>query len=948
MINRFLTLLLILSALSSNAQVFTVDTIAFNGNPNNRINLLILGDGYTTGEMSTFRNDATTVSNYFFSVPPFSLYADFFNVFAIEVVSNESGTDHPETASDCNIGSQPITSVDNYLETTFDYGNTHRCIYSSQGGLVYSIANTNFPLYDFVNVIVNTSYYGGCAGGIAYTSMHSASPEVFVHEFGHMFGDLADEYDSSDPCSAGSSQNINVTQETDPTQIVWKDWLTTAPIPTPAGTNCGLIGLYEGAQYCATNWYRPKCNCKMRSLNQPFCEVCFEQLIFKVNSMVNYIETSSPSNSTTLQLCKNATQNFSASVLNSSNNTVRSQWLVDNVVVVNNSTNFTLNPASLSTGIHQVKLITYDTTLQVKKAMTPYQVLWTVNVRDTAVAVASSNDTEFCTGQTLNLSATGVGTFTWAGPNSYTSSSQNPTISGLTASQSGVYTVTASNSCGTTSSSVNITVSSSVNASITSQGPATFCSGNFVVLDAGSASGRTFQWYRNASPISGATGNVYSAAQTGSYTVLVTITGTSCTATSAPLVVTVNPAPGASISTTDPTVFCQGDSALLQAQTGTGYSYQWFRNSQIIATGTSSQLNALTTGAYTVVTSIGSCSDTSSGISIVVNPVPANAITIQGDTVFCAGDQVDLVAVTCGNCTYQWKQNFTNIGGANSNSYAVSQSGSYNIEITDNGNGCSSSSRQVIVDVLPIPIAVITTAGDSIICDGDSVVLSAPAGAGYFYVWFKDSQPLNDSLQSISVNTTGSYIVEVNNIVCSSQSDPFSLTVNNLPIVNLDPLPDTVCVYNSSIALSGSPFGGTYSGNGVADSSFSPASAGAGLQTISYTYMDSNGCEGLVIDSVFVDICLSTKTLTEQFDFIVFPNPVSGMATLYYSLPNSAIVDFVFMDIAGRIVERIHVGQSVSGENSINVNTTTFSAGVYFLEMRFDGRVLAKKMIVAR
>ncbi len=945
--NKLLILFLLVASTAARAQVFTVDTIAYHGNPNNRINLLIMGDGYTSGELSTFRTDAQSVANYFFSVPPYSLYANFFNVFGIEVVSNESGTDHPETAPDCVIGAQPITAVDNYLETTFDYGGTHRCIFSNQNALVYSIANTNFPLYDFINVIVNTSYYGGCAGGIAYTSMNSASPEVFVHEFGHMFGDLSDEYEYSDPCSAGNTQYINVTQETNPSLIVWKNWLTTAPIPTPSGTNCSLIGLYEGAQYCSTNWYRPKCNCKMRSLNQPLCEVCTEQLIYKVSTMVNYIESHSPSNATTVPLCKNSTLNFSAGILNSTTNTVRSQWLVDNVVAVNNSANFTLNPSSLSTGIHQVKLIAYDTTLQAKKTLTPYQLTWSVNVLAAPAATATSNGTTFCTGQTLNLSASGTGTFSWAGPNAYSSPSQNPSLSNLTASQSGTYTVTATNSCGTSSSSVVVSVSSSVNANITAQGPLNFCSGNSVVLDAGANASNSYQWYNNSGLIPGAGSHDFTAFQSGDYTVAVTITGTTCSATSLPVTVTVNPSPVADITTTDTTVFCQGGSATLQAQTGAGYSYQWFRGNQLLVSSPSSQYNASASGNYSIVATLGSCRDTSGIIGIVVNPNPSNTITIQGDTVFCIGDQVDLSVPSCATCTYQWQKDLVDIHGAIAESYAASEHGYYRVQIINTLTSCSSISRDVFVDVHNMPLAAISADGPAFFCDGDSVELSVASGPSYSFAWYLDAQPLSGSTSpNLTAKTPGAYTVIISDLVCSTQSDPFQVTVNPVPQVSIDALPDTMCIYNSQIALHGSPAGGLFSGSGVVDSSFSPVLAGNGLHAISYIYSDSNGCGDLSSDSIFVDICLGTATLTEFTDFSLFPNPASGFVAIRFYTDHASEVYFTLRDMTGRIVEQFNRGSSASGENSVILNTHSRAPGVYFVEMKSGGRALTKKLVV--
>lgn len=373
-----IVLTILLFTANLNAQVFTIDTLVYNGDPSNRINLVIMGDGYTLLDTAQFRTDALSVANYFLSVHPFNQYRNFFNFFSIKVISNDSGNDHPGTAVDEPGSSHPVTSVDNYLESTFDYG-VHRCVYSNNTGLVFSIANTNFPQYDLVNVIVNTPYYGGCGGSVAFTSMHSASAEVFVHEFGHSFASLSDEYDYGSVCAPGTAQNINVSQQTDTSLLVWKSWLTTAPIPTPAGTDCNLIGLYEGAQYCVTNWYRPKCNCKMRALNQPFCEVCTERLICKIDTLVNLIDEYSPPNNA-VTVCKNAAQLFTVTSVKTIPNTIRTQWFVDNSLVVSNDTSFTFDASLFSAGLHQVKAVNYDTTLEVKKVLASYQQVWNVSV----------------------------------------------------------------------------------------------------------------------------------------------------------------------------------------------------------------------------------------------------------------------------------------------------------------------------------------------------------------------------------------------------------------------------------------------------------------------------------------------------------------------------------------------------------------------------------------
>jgi len=83
------------------AQKFDVDTLVYNGNSNQYINLVILGDGYTNAEMTKFSTDATKFKDYFFQKAPYSNYKNYFNVFIIKTPSPESGVKHPGMSSDC-------------------------------------------------------------------------------------------------------------------------------------------------------------------------------------------------------------------------------------------------------------------------------------------------------------------------------------------------------------------------------------------------------------------------------------------------------------------------------------------------------------------------------------------------------------------------------------------------------------------------------------------------------------------------------------------------------------------------------------------------------------------------------------------------------------------------------------------------------------------------------
>jgi hypothetical protein len=602
-----LTISFICSIFTARSQQFDLDTIYYHGPTANRINLLILGDGYTSSEMNQFHADAQVVADYFFNTPPFSNYREFFNFFTVNVISNESGNDHPATASDEVPGVQPVSSVDNYLESSFDFGGTHRCVYSGQSGLIFNIGNTYAPFYDYITVIVNTAYYGGCGGSIAFTTMHSSSSEIFVHEFGHTFGQLSDEYDYGlIPCSPGTSQAINVSQQTDTSQLVWKKWLTTAPIPTPAGTDCGLVGLYEGANYCTNFWYRPKCDCKMRSLGEAFCEVCAEQLIYKISTMVNYIDSFSPASSVTL--CSNDVQEFSVSIVSNLDSTIRIQWYVDSNLVALNSLHFSFDASAYSPGPHNVMAVTYDTTAESKKNLVSYSQQWQVDVFPLpSAAVSTTHSPTICRPDSARIHAqAGAGyTYLWL---------INDTLlaghfdSLLDVSAGGNYSVVVSlNGCTDTSSSISFHAYDSPDQSVIFSGNDSVCTGLVHMSVANCAC--DFQWLNDSVPIAGAGNRNFDASVTGHYSVIITDTVHGCVSESTPVTGYVADFT-ASISANHQTTICDNDSVTLTAQPP-GYFYQWREDGTPLAGQTGQSLVVHLSGDYDAVVSDGLCTDTS-------------------------------------------------------------------------------------------------------------------------------------------------------------------------------------------------------------------------------------------------------------------------------------------------------------------------------------------------
>ncbi|WP_372752988.1 M64 family metallopeptidase [Labilibaculum sp.] len=254
-------------------QAIPFTKIMGEGDPATSVDIAFIAEGYTAKEMDKFKADAKRVAGYLLDVPPFDRYADRFNIYAIESVSEESGTDIPGE----NIYRNTVVNttfytfdVDRYL-TTFDIKSLHDI-------------SANVP-YDQIFVLINTDKYGG-GGFYNYYSSCSAdnalSYEVSSHEFGHGFAGLADEYYSSEVAYDGY-YNLEVEPwEPNITTLVhfhekWENMLSdTVPVPTPRSKKYeGKIGVFEGGGYSAKGIYSPAQDCKMKSNRMKhFCHVC--------------------------------------------------------------------------------------------------------------------------------------------------------------------------------------------------------------------------------------------------------------------------------------------------------------------------------------------------------------------------------------------------------------------------------------------------------------------------------------------------------------------------------------------------------------------------------------------------------------------------------------------------------------------------------------------------
>lgn len=296
-----------------------VVAIVNNGDPAQKVDLLLLGDGYTTEDHDKFIAKAHELANVLFSTSPFKERKSDFNVWALAPATAESGVSRPSTK----------TYRDTPVGATYDAFRSERYVLTIENKSMRRIASST-P-YDFIEILTNTDVYGG--GGIyGLYSTAAANSEwadyLFVHEFGHHFAGLADEYYTSPveyeaPGEITEPYEPNVTALLDPDNLKWRHLVApNTPLPTPWPKDIyethslaiqdrrakmraanvpesemnalfretrdyvqelfsraeyrDAVGAFEGANYASSGYYRSEQNCIMFTRVPDFCAVCSE------------------------------------------------------------------------------------------------------------------------------------------------------------------------------------------------------------------------------------------------------------------------------------------------------------------------------------------------------------------------------------------------------------------------------------------------------------------------------------------------------------------------------------------------------------------------------------------------------------------------------------------------------------------------------------------------
>lgn len=362
-----------------------MQTILQNGPTTNRFNVVVLAEGYTSSQSAKFLADATNAINGLLARAPYQEYQSYFNAYAIFVASSQSGSDHPVSSTYRNtyfystydsVSDLLITIPPNWQDTHYSHGQ----------GKIDDLLRTNMPACNLAILLVNDTIYGGSDGfgKTAIASIAPSSQDILVHETGHVVAGLGDEYEYAYP-GFPDTEEPNTTRETRRDFIKWRAWISSdTPIPTPATADyASTVGLFEGAHYHSTNWYRPQLDCAMRSFSVPFCAVCSEALVLAIYQKVRPVDAFSPA-STKLSVTTAQTISFSTTLLQPATHALGLQWLMDNTAVAGaTGAVYNLSPQTLSNGTHTVVAVVRDYTSLVRTDSSNHlsqTITWTLNV----------------------------------------------------------------------------------------------------------------------------------------------------------------------------------------------------------------------------------------------------------------------------------------------------------------------------------------------------------------------------------------------------------------------------------------------------------------------------------------------------------------------------------------------------------------------------------------
>lgn len=240
----------------------TGSTVLWNsGASGQRMDIVLIGDGYASADQSKWVSDAQKISSGILADPLFASYKNSINIRRVDIVSPQSGVSEGGVTRNTALG------------TVIGCYGIDRLVCADENKVFTAVGTvTTADARDVIIVVANSTTYGGAGGNIGTMTMHPQSIEIALHEIGHTAFKLADEYDYGTCDASTEPSEANATRASTRSAAKWASFISSGtPVPTQPGSYAnGTVGLFAGAKYCTSGLYRPTENSRMRALGQPW------------------------------------------------------------------------------------------------------------------------------------------------------------------------------------------------------------------------------------------------------------------------------------------------------------------------------------------------------------------------------------------------------------------------------------------------------------------------------------------------------------------------------------------------------------------------------------------------------------------------------------------------------------------------------------------------------
>ncbi|MBX7205541.1 MAG: T9SS type A sorting domain-containing protein [Bacteroidia bacterium] len=565
----------------------------------------------------------------------------------------------------------------------------------------------------------------------------------------------------------------------------------------------------------------------------------------------------------------------------------------------------------------------------------------TMSIGSAPAAPSVSNNGPLCQGQNLQLTASNStnASYSWTGPNSFTSNQQNPSINGVSSANAGTYSCTVTVSgCGTSSAASTSVSITSLPSAPTAGNNGPICDGKTLSLTASTITGASYAWTGPAGFTSSNQNPVlpsFNASMAGNYSVTATVSGCG-TSNAGTTAVVYNPGPSTPTVTSNGPL-CSGSTLQLQATQITGTTYAWTGPNGFTSTLQNpvvSNVSPANSGSYSVTATIVNCATSPAGsIGVVVNDIP-NSPNVSNNSPVCSGATLNLQASNITGATYLWtgpngysstlqNPSISNVSGTNEGNYSV----------VAKVNGCSSPTVNISAVVNPKPNS--PTAGkNGPACEGGDLNLTASSILNASYFWTGPngftSFVQNPTVTNLVAANSGTYSVTASVANCAALPSTLNINVAAKPTLAtiLGPTLGTRNgTSNYSVSFTnGSTYnwqitGGNQISGGVTNAiTVQWADVAAG--SVSVTETNQEGCVGNQVTSN-VGLWYTGITPAPNASITVYPNPVKDV--LYIKEVKEAST-LVITNIIGKNVKEIKL---TSGSQMIDVSD--LPEGIYFL-----------------